>query len=124
MKGCPFCGSSNVASSWDAQYVEELSHHVFCPNYLTRGPRTDTPEKAIVLWDQREGSTNVGLYNTDPLLYANHAYKELRVIDGHIHHKKAGFIARFEDNAAAIKCLLEAGYTLRTTGKVKNVYEV
>lgn len=72
------------------------------------GPAIDKPALA-----------SLALYNNDVSLFRNarESYRSrriaLQVVDGMIHADTDGWVARFESNAAAELCLLEAGYEKR-----------
>ncbi len=64
------------------------------------------------------------LYNTSEQVWkdAKSHYEESRktinVVDGHVHVAGDGWVARFEDQESAMKCLKNAGYAIGQTGRI------
>lgn len=77
---------------------------------------------------QEKAANRLACFNTSPELFRNarDSYKRrgifLVIADAHVVAGSDGIVARFEDDAAAMKCLEDAGYS-KETGLQNTIYK-
>lgn len=53
MKTCPFCNSVELATY---ENITDTKHHVYCLLCKAEGPAGETPQDAIIKWEERSVS--------------------------------------------------------------------